>query len=995
MKEIFGIPASSIMLVLIVVFALCMAAGAWIALRQRVVFRMGVRNVPRRPAQTILIVIGLMLSTLIISAAFTTGDTLDHSIRAEVLNLLGPVDEIVVVSAGDDEPGTTGSTVGARMPEHIATDLSAQLADNPDIDGIMPALTDSVPAVNQRTQLSEPSLILAGIDPARIAPFGGLKTPDGAQIDLAAIPADAIVLGESAADALDAVVGDRLLVYARNQPHELTVAAIAVDSPLTGRYDPGTIGGFAIPLARAQELLDTPGMISLVVVSNRGGVEDGVELTDPVVAAIDAALAGTPYRAEPLKQVLLNDAETAGNVFMSMFLVFGLFSIAVGILLIFLIFVMLAAERKPEMGMARAVGMKRRQLMEMFLAEGIAYDLVSALVGAALGVGVAFIMAGMLARMFADFIDIEPAASWSSLVISYTLGVVVTFATILFSSWRVSKLNIVQAIRDVPEPRKTRATRRWLYVGLAGVVVGVLMAWAGYEARQSFSFYAGVTLVPFSLAVLLRRFGVPARPLYSLAALLVLVFWLLPDTVMSRFLPDMTGGIEMFFVSGMALVASATLLILWNAEAITGLVGMLGSAFSRWLPAVKTAVAYPLSNKGRTGMTIAMFSLVVFSLVMMAAINVNIDARLSGEQAGGGWDVVAAQSPTNPIADFPRTLADNGVDVSQVDATASLATMPVYTTQVRMAGAPDWGTYTVQGMDAAFVTESDIPLQTRAEGYASDAEVWAAMRDNPDLAVIDAFALPTSGLAFGALPFTLEGVRQDDETITPKLVEIGDPASGRARTVTVVGIIHANVFTMNGLFIGRPAFDSLFEQPDTISYVVRLQPGADADAMTKSIEAALIIYGVQAQSIREIVDEAMSQSRGFLRLFEGFMGLGLVVGIAALGVIAFRSVVERRQQIGMLRAIGYQRAMVAASFLIESSMITILGVLSGTILGLILARNLTTSDYFLGASGNTFIVPWLDVLAFILIALVASLLMAYIPSRRAARVPIAEALRYE
>ncbi|HMO11630.1 MAG TPA: UbiA family prenyltransferase, partial [Actinotalea sp.] len=46
---------------------------------------------------------------------------------------------------------------------------------------------------------------------------------------------------------------------------------------------------------------------------------------------------------------------------------------------------------------------------------------------------------------------------------------------------------------------------------------------------------------------------------------------------------------------------------------------------------------------------------------------------------------------------------------------------------------------------------------------------------------------------------------------------------------------------------------------------------------------------------------------------------------AALGVVAFRSVVERRQQIGMLRAIGYRRRMVAASFLIEPSLVAVLG----------------------------------------------------------------------
>jgi hypothetical protein len=52
---------------------------------------------------------------------------------------------------------------------------------------------------------------------------------------------------------------------------------------------------------------------------------------------------------------------------------------------------------------------------------------------------------------------------------------------------------------------------------------------------------------------------------------------------------------------------------------------------------------------------------------------------------------------------------------------------------------------------------------------------------------------------------------------------------------------------------------------------------------------------------------------GALQLLQGFMALGLLVGIAALGVISTRAVIERRQQVGMLRALGYQRGMVGLS----------------------------------------------------------------------------------
>ena len=48
-------------------------------------FLIGVRNIPRRRAQTVLIIIGLMLSTLIITAAFSIGDTVNYSITNQVL----------------------------------------------------------------------------------------------------------------------------------------------------------------------------------------------------------------------------------------------------------------------------------------------------------------------------------------------------------------------------------------------------------------------------------------------------------------------------------------------------------------------------------------------------------------------------------------------------------------------------------------------------------------------------------------------------------------------------------------------------------------------------------------------------------------------------------------------------------------------------------------------------------------------------------------------
>src|SRR5262249_2208236 len=152
-----------------------------------------------------------------------------------------------------------------------------------------------------------------------------------------------------------------------------------------------------------------------------------------------------------IKKDNIDLSKTFASVFTTFFLIFGLFSIAVGILLIILIFAMLAAERRPEMGMARAVGAQRRQLIQQFISEGTGYAIFAGPVGAALGIAAAVSIALALKPLFGDFITIEPHVTPRSMVAAYCLGVVITFIAVVVSSWRISRLNIVAAVRDIPD----------------------------------------------------------------------------------------------------------------------------------------------------------------------------------------------------------------------------------------------------------------------------------------------------------------------------------------------------------------------------------------------------------------------------------------------------------------------------------------------------------------------------------------------------------------
>jgi putative ABC transport system permease protein len=124
------------------------------------------------------------------------------------------------------------------------------------------------------------------------------------------------------------------------------------------------------------------------------------------------------------------------------------------------------------------------------------------------------------------------------------------------------------------------------------------------------------------------------------------------------------------------------------------------------------------------------------------------------------------------------------------------------------------------------------------------------------------------------------------------------------------------------------------------------------------------------------------------------MALGLVVGVAALGVIATRAVVERRQHIGVLRAIGFRRRTVQAAFLLEASFVALAGIGLGVLLGLVFSYQLV-SYIAKGEPGLTFSVIWGQVGLVALGAYLAALLMTSLPAWQASRVYPAEALRYE
>ena len=988
MSKLFGIPIDELAGVLVGLLLVALAVVAVLAARNPIFLRLGIRNVRRRPGRSALIVAGSMLGTAIIAAALATGDTMSQTIRSAAVASLGRTDEVVAAKGLDAELASqAGGATGARyFPQNYARRVAQ--AAGPLADGVAPVIAEVVAIQDSTSRQNEPQVTLFASDPVALRPFGLMKS-EGKTVSLADLGAGEVYLNQHAADALDARSGDAVRILAGHSLQTVRVKAIV-------HYQGGATPdeGLLMRLAPAQRLLGKPGQVRAVFVANR----DGVGATDRVIRALRPTVGPLGLEADNTKQDALQSADTAGAAFMSMFTTFGSFSIAAGILLIFLIFVMLAAERRGELGIARAVGTRRGHLVEMFLYEGVAYDLIAAAVGALIGIAVAYgmvlVMAGALAST--SDIHISYSVTSTSLVVAYAIGVLLTLAVVAFSAWRVSRMNIVTAIRNLPEPpvRKARG-RRWL-LGLAGLVPGLFLAFAGVGSKDAVVLGLGVLLIVLSLVPIARALGAPDRAVYTTAGLLLVVWFVLP---INRWLfGELKVNFSVFILGGLAIVLGASWVIVYNADLLLGALAASLGRIRRLTPVLRMSMAYPLRSVFRTGVTLAMFTLVVFTLVVGAVTTGSfVNAFNDVRTFGGGFDVRATTSPASPITDMRTALARApGLRATDFRIVSSQSVLPVKANQVGYN--PE--NYTVHGLDKAFLRHTTYGFAAMARGYGSATAVWRALRMHPSLAVVDALVVPhRANWNFGAFSkFGLHGFYVEDKTFRPVPVVVRDPQTGKRLRLKVIGVLSDSAPQfMAGIWTSQRTLSGAFgDRVLPTVHLLALAPGFDAKQTARKLEAEFLANGMQADSLQSLLDDAVGASLTFDRLIMGFMGLGLIVGVAALGVISARSVVERRQQIGVLRAIGFRRSMVQLSFLLESSFLALTSILVGSALGLAVGFNVVNDSRRQPSwEGMSFHVPWLTLALIFLAVYAVALATTWAPARRAARVYPAEALRYQ
>jgi putative ABC transport system permease protein len=262
---------------------------------------------------------------------------------------------------------------------------------------------------------------------------------------------------------------------------------------------------------------------------------------------------------------------------------------------------------------------------------------------------------------------------------------------------------------------------------------------------------------------------------------------------------------------------------------------------------------------------------------------------------------------------------------------------------------------------ATVAGDPPVRLDQSDDRFKSDRAVWEAVGRDPSL-VVGNFATPGQTV-------TLEG-----PSGPVKLTVIGSQTFG----------------LLDGLFGTQRTFAPFVDAPVGVSMLIALRPEANATEAARTIERDLFEQGVDADSIRTLLDDADRANRAFFSTIDVLMRMGLVVGILALGIVALRIITERRHVIGVLRAIGYKRWQVMSGLMAEAAITATIGAVVGIVVGVTLGYVF----YLQQDSHPGFGIDFASIGGVLGLIYVAVLLVTLGPAWRASRLPPAEAVRY-
>lgn len=220
--------------------------------------------------------------------------------------------------------------------------------------------------------------------------------------------------------------------------------------------------------------------------------------------------------------------------------------------------------------------------------------------------------------------------------------------------------------------------------------------------------------------------------------------------------------------------------------------------------------------------------------------------------------------------------------------------------------------------------------------------------------------------------------------------EIGDRRSIRGADWTIVGHFEQGHTLQCVVYADVDALMSAFNRNTYNNVSVMLQSPADFVRFHDALQANPTLH-LEAQQEREVVQERFRNLKGILDFASYFVGSIMAIGATLGAVNSLYAIIDsRRRELGTLRAIGFGSGAIVASILCESLLFALPGALLGCALAWVFFNGLSASPF--GYNLQLAVTPSLALIG-IVWALGMGLVGGLLPALRAARLPVATALR--
>ena len=645
---------------------------------------------------------------------------------------------------------------------------------------------------------------------------------------------------------------------------------------------------------------------------------------------------------QPVKFLGLQAANGTTD-FSGLFIGFSFFMILSGLMLISLLVRLGIERRTSEIGLLSAIGFSPRQVGRMLLLEQFVVVLIGAIIGVAAAVGYAALLIYGLRTWWVGAVG-TTMLQLSATTTSPGIGFAMTLFASGGSAWwglrglrKLSPRELLAGQTELIEHDERRVIRRarlryWaIRTLLLSVAISAVVAVTRMPATEAF---AGLSL----------------------------------STVL-------------FFIVGMSTLTSALCAFAaWlDGDRFASILGSGSAAL------IRLSLRNATRQRRRSVLSLALISTATFLLVAVAAGRRNPAAETPELNSGNGGFLFVAESTTPLIHDLSTSAGRDKLDLRPAADSSEaklLSQMNVASFRVK----PGENASCLNLFQTRVPTILGVPKGISGFKWANTPRGKAGPWPRLELPLPDG-SIPVVG-DMNTLMYSLHKGVGD-------LISVPDEANPKAK-LTIVGTLDSSIF-QGVLLMSEENFLKLFPEQAGFRYFLigdrRFEANGSAMsreetlALSDLLEDKLAPFGLDVEPIGKRLASFLAVQNTYLSTFQTLGGLGLLLGTIGLGAVMLRNVIERRSELALLRAVGFQPSAVRRLVLFENAFLLACGLTVGTASAL-----LAMLPHLLSTGAD---VPWFSGTAMLLSIFAVGMLSAFAATFEATRTPIVATLRGE